>query len=78
MSRRVEIPEAEVLARLAAACRAAGGQRAWARRHDVDQKAVSDVLRGARGVQGVPAPILAGLGLQAAPRAYVPVDGRAS
>ncbi|TXN73274.1 helix-turn-helix domain-containing protein [Methylobacterium sp. WL6] len=62
--------EAEVLVRLEAACRSAGGQRAWARRHGVSQTAVSEVIRGIRGEHGIPPGILAGLGLRAVARAY--------
>ena len=36
----------DVYARLAAACRDAGGQKAWAMRHGISASYVSDVMQG--------------------------------
>ena len=51
----------DVYARIAAACREAGGQKAWAMKHGISASYVSDVLQGKTD----PGPlILAPLGLQ--------------
>jgi len=55
----------DVFVRLRAACKAAGGQAAWARRHEVTPTYVSDVLND-RTPPGEK--ILAALGLKKVPR----------
>lgn len=60
--------EEEVVARLKAACAAAGGQSAWAAAHGVSVPYVHDVCRGRRGPGDS---VLRGLGLQRDVR-YVP------
>ena len=55
------IPLIEIYERISAACREAGGQKAWAMRHGISASYVSDVLQGKTD----PGPlILAPLGLQ--------------
>ena len=61
----------EVIERLRRACRQAGGQNHWARRHGLSQAYVSDVLTGKKP----PGPrLLAALGLRLV-TTYRPVKG---
>jgi hypothetical protein len=68
MARR-PLSDADVLRCLQGAVDVAGGQRAWAARHGLNQSHVSKALLGKRPV---PASVLAALGLRELPPAYAP------
>lgn len=66
---RRPLSDADVLRCLQAAVDVAGGQRSWAARHGLNQSHIAKVLCGKRGI---PASVLAALGLRELPPAYAP------
>lgn len=46
----MRLTQAEVVLALKAACDAAGGQRAWSRKHGISSKWINNVLRGRQSI----------------------------
>jgi hypothetical protein len=61
----------QVRERLKAACEAAGGQSAWARRHCVEPSTLSNSLNGRRGITS---PILRARGLRRGGTVFIADD----